>query len=153
MNSDVQHTISHPATTAARSPATWSSPTADAPIGYGFDLHAGVRVSAHDRDHLERLCRYLVRPPLGNDRLKRLEDGRYSIRLKTAWKDCTSHIVLTGVELVGRVAALIPPSRVHTLRYYGVFAPHANSDAVAARALGMTATPSAQVPRWARIEA
>jgi hypothetical protein len=93
--------------------------------GYGFDLHAGVRVPAHDRAHLGRLCRYLVRPPLGNDRLQRLDDGRYSIRLKTAWKDGTSHVVLSGVELVARLAALIPPPRVHSVRYFGVFAPHA----------------------------
>lgn len=92
---------------------------------YGFDLHAGVRVSAHDRSHLERLCRYLVRPALSNDRLHRLEDGRYSVRLKTPWRDGTSHIVLTGVELVARLAALVPPPRVHTVRYFGVFAPRA----------------------------
>ena len=26
--------------------------------GYGFDLHAGMRIPAHDRRRLERLCRY-----------------------------------------------------------------------------------------------
>ena len=30
----------------------------------GFDLHANVWVSANDRAGLERLCRYVLRPPL-----------------------------------------------------------------------------------------
>ena len=29
-----------------------------------------VRVSAHDRDRLERLCRYVLRPPVAQDRLR-----------------------------------------------------------------------------------
>jgi hypothetical protein len=42
-----------------------------------------------------------------------------------AWRDGTSHIVLDGPELVGRLAALVPPPRFHLTRYYGVFAPRA----------------------------
>lgn len=30
----------------------------------GFSLHAGVRIHGNDRDGRERLCRYLLRPPL-----------------------------------------------------------------------------------------
>ncbi len=30
----------------------------------GFSLHAGVSVKAHQRDKLERLCRYISRPPV-----------------------------------------------------------------------------------------
>ncbi|HUU35766.1 MAG TPA: transposase zinc-binding domain-containing protein [Vicinamibacterales bacterium] len=36
----------------------------------GFDLHAGVTVPGH-RAHLERLCRYVLRPPVTGDRLVR----------------------------------------------------------------------------------
>jgi hypothetical protein len=92
---------------------------------YGFNLHAGVRVSAHDRAGLERLARYVTRPPLSKQRLTRQADGRYRIALKMAWRDGTSHIVLDGPELVGRLAALVPPPRFHLTRYYGVFAPRA----------------------------
>ena len=35
----------------------------------GFSLHAGVRVHANDRKGLERLCRYVTRPPLAVERL------------------------------------------------------------------------------------
>ena len=92
---------------------------------YGFDLHAGVHTGAHERSRLERLCRYLLRPPLSNDRLSEAGPGRYAVRLKTPWRDGTIGIVLDGVELLGRLAVLIPPPRVRTIRYFGVLAPHA----------------------------
>jgi hypothetical protein len=42
----------------------------------GFDLHANVWVGANDRARLEQVCRYVLRPPLAEDRLRRLGDGR-----------------------------------------------------------------------------
>jgi hypothetical protein len=92
---------------------------------YGFDVDAGVRIAAHDRKGLERLARYMLRPPLAKDRIERLGDGRYRIRLKKPWRDGTTDLVLDGVELVGRLAALVPPPRAHLTRYFGVFAPRA----------------------------
>jgi len=53
----------------------------------GFNVHANVRVSANDRDGLEHLCRYLARPPIANDRLQELPDGRLALRFKQAWRD------------------------------------------------------------------
>jgi len=38
---------------------------------HGFSLHAGVRCGAHQRKKLERLCRYITRPAIANERLKR----------------------------------------------------------------------------------
>ena len=35
----------------------------------GFDLHANVWVGANDRAGLERLCRYVLRPPFAQERL------------------------------------------------------------------------------------
>ena len=67
---------------------------------YGFDLHAGVHTAAQERSRLERLCRYLLRPPLSNDRLSEAGPGRYAVRLKTPWRDGTTGIVLGGVELL-----------------------------------------------------
>jgi hypothetical protein len=53
----------------------------------GFNVHANVRVGAKDRDGLEHLCRYLARPPIANDRLQELPDGRLALRFKQAWRD------------------------------------------------------------------
>jgi hypothetical protein len=41
-----------------------------------FDLHGDRSVRAEDRAGLERICRYLLRPPLAQERLTRLADGR-----------------------------------------------------------------------------
>jgi hypothetical protein len=44
----------------------------------GFNLEAAVPVAADDRLHRERLCRYLLRPPLAQGRLTERPDGRYA---------------------------------------------------------------------------
>jgi len=90
---------------------------------YGFDLHAGARAAASDRKARERLCKYLLRPPLSNDRLTRGADGQYRIALKRIWDDGTAAIVVTGQELLARLALLVPPPRVHTTKYFGAWAP------------------------------
>jgi hypothetical protein len=59
----------------------------------GFDLHASVRVPGPDRRRLEHLCRYLLRPPLGQERLRRLPDGRIAVELKRGWADGTTHLL------------------------------------------------------------
>jgi hypothetical protein len=48
----------------------------------GFDLHAAVHIGAGNRDRLTQLCRYLCRPPLGQQRLQRLRDGRVALVLQ-----------------------------------------------------------------------
>jgi len=72
---------------------------------YGFDLHAAVRIPAHERKRLEGLARYMLRPPLSRSRLTRQADGRYRIKLKRPWNDGTTCIVLEGVELLGNMAS------------------------------------------------
>jgi len=93
--------------------------------GHGFDVHAGVRVSANDRNGLERLCRYLIRPPLSEDRVRLLPDGRVQVRLKRRWSDGTTHMVHDPLDFLTKLAALVPPPRVHLVRYSGFLAPHA----------------------------
>ena len=78
-----------------------------------------------DRKRLEQLARYTLRPPLSRSRLERLPDGRYQIALKKPWNDGSTHIVVDGVELLGRLAALVPRPRAHLTRYFGLFAPRA----------------------------
>jgi hypothetical protein len=51
----------------------------------GFDLHANVWVPPNNRVRLEQLCRYLLRPPLVQDRVAVGPEGRVVVRLKAAW--------------------------------------------------------------------
>ena len=91
----------------------------------GFVLDAQVRVSAHNRLHRERLCRYLLRPPLAKGRLHETIDGKYAFELKTPWSDGTRMIFFSGEEFVARLTALVPPPRMHMVHFYGVLAPNA----------------------------
>jgi len=59
----------------------------------GFDVHANVWVAANDRAGLERLARYVLRPPLAQDRLRLRDDGRVVLGLKTAWHDELPEVV------------------------------------------------------------
>jgi hypothetical protein len=92
----------------------------------GMSLHADVAVPARDRQRLERLCRYVARPPLALERLEELRDGRLAYRLKTPWRDGTTHVVMERTELLERLAPLVPPPRAHQVRYHGVLAPCAS---------------------------
>ena len=68
----------------------------------GMSLHADVAVPARDRRRLERLCRYVARPPLALERLEEMHDGRLAYRLKTPWRDGTTHVAMEQTELLGR---------------------------------------------------
>jgi hypothetical protein len=89
----------------------------------GFTLHAARSVGQEQMGKREELCRYVLRPPLANNRLKWLSKDELLLRLKTPWSDGTSHIMLSPMELIGRLAALVPPRRFNSVRYHGVLAP------------------------------
>jgi hypothetical protein len=91
----------------------------------GFSLHAAVRVEAHDRKRLERLCRYITRPALSEERIRVNAAGQVQLELKTPWRDGTTHLVLSPLEFMQRLAALVPRPRLHLIRYHGVLAPNA----------------------------
>jgi len=91
----------------------------------GFSLEAAVSLRASDRVGLERLCRYLTRPPLATERLSLQEDGRVRYRFRRPWRDGTTGIVLHPHELIERLAALVPRPRTHLLTYHGILAPAA----------------------------
>jgi hypothetical protein len=91
----------------------------------GFSLHAGIGVEAEQREKLERLSRYVSRPPVSVERLDLTAQGQVRYRLKTPYRDGTTHIVLEPLDFIARLAALVPPPRVHLTRFHGVFAAHA----------------------------
>ena len=92
---------------------------------HGFSLHAAVRWGADQRKELEHLCRYITRPAIANERLKRNRAGQVVLQLKSAFKDGTTHIVMSPLEFMQRLAALVPRPRLHLIRFHGVLAPNA----------------------------
>ena len=100
----------------------------------GCSLHADTVCEAHVRDSLERLCRYIARPALSNERLSVNDRGQVVYRLKHSFRDGTTHVVLDPIEFIARLAApevplaararSVPRPRAHLTRYHGVFAPN-----------------------------
>jgi hypothetical protein len=83
-------------------------------------------IDGRDRKRLERLCRYLARPPLSQERLELHGDGRVRYRFKAPSKDGTHAVLLEPLDFIARLCALIPPPRFHMLRYHGVLAAHSS---------------------------
>jgi Putative transposase/Transposase zinc-binding domain len=111
----------------------------------GFSLHAGLDIQPGQRAKLERLCRYVSRPPVATERLALTSSGQVRYQLKTAYRDGTTHIVMEPQDLLARLAALIPPPRMHMTRFHGVFAPHSRLRALVTPAKrGVGAKPAAQ---------
>ena len=79
----------------------------------GFDLHADVWVPANNRARLEQLCRYMLRPPLAEDRLRLLADGRVRLELKRIWRDGTMHVRFKPIECLEKLAALTEGPSIH----------------------------------------
>jgi hypothetical protein len=103
----------------------------------GFSLHAAVRVEAQERSRLEHLCRYIARPPFSNERLSVSRSGKVVLALRAPFRDGTTHFVFEPLAFIERLAALVPPPRMHQLTYHGVLAPGASwrGDIVPASAL------------------
>ncbi|HYN61398.1 MAG TPA: transposase [Rubrivivax sp.] len=89
----------------------------------GFSLHAAVRCGADDRHALEQLCRYITRPALANERVQTNAAGQVVLKLNTAWCDGTTHLVMSPLEFMQRLAALVPRPMLHVIRFHGVQAP------------------------------
>ena len=77
----------------------------------GFSLHSprmvqsgvGTRCQAHERASLERLCRYIARPALSNERLSVNDRRQVVYRLKHPFGDATTHVVLVPMDFMRHI--------------------------------------------------
>ena len=79
----------------------------------GFSLHAAVRVEANDRKRLEQLCCYITRPSLSDERVQPNAAGQVELKLETPWRDGTTHLVMSPLEFMQRLAAQVPRPQLH----------------------------------------
>ena len=93
----------------------------------------------HQRDRLERLCRYITRPALCLDRLSVNSTGQVVYQLKNPFRDGTTHVLFSSQDFIARLAALVPRPRANLTRYHGVFA--------SASSLRQHIVPAAHKPR------
>src|SRR6266566_962611 len=92
----------------------------------GFSLHANTQVPAHRRDQLERLIRYTARGAVSLERLGEDANGDLVYTFTQPWSDGTTGIRLAPLELLEKLAALVPLPHVHLVRYGGCLAPHSH---------------------------
>jgi hypothetical protein len=90
----------------------------------GFSLHANTSTNTQARDRLEKLIKYIARGPFSNERIAITPEKMVRLKLKTAYSDGTSHLLLTFGEFIEKLVALIPRPRIHLVRWSGVFAPN-----------------------------
>ena len=81
----------------------------------GFSLYAAVRVEAHDRKRLEQLCHDVNRPALSDEWVQLNAAGQVELKLKTPWCDDTTHLALSSLKFMQRLAALVPRPRLHRI--------------------------------------
>ena len=79
----------------------------------GFSLHAGVAARADQRQKLERLCRYISRPAISEERLSLTPNGNVRYQLKTPYRDGTTHVIFEPLDFSheNQVWAVLPAAR------------------------------------------
>jgi hypothetical protein len=92
----------------------------------GVNLYGKHWVDGRDRKQMERLARYIARPPIAQERLTRRDDGTLFLEFKKAWKDGSLGLVLQPEDLLLRLCAAVPPPRFHMVRYFGVLSSHSS---------------------------
>ena len=91
----------------------------------GYDLHANVVALPQERGSLERLARYILRPPVPEGRLRLCDDGRVEMTLRRPARDGATAVVFRPRDFLARLCAILPPPWFNQVRYHGVFAAHA----------------------------
>ncbi len=90
----------------------------------GFSLHANTQIPAHRRDQLKRLMRYTARGAVSLERLEEDANGDLVYTFTKPWSDGTTGMTLSPLELLEKLAAIVPLPRAHLVRYAGCLAPH-----------------------------
>ena len=73
----------------------------------GFSLHAGVSTKAGQRDKLERLCRYIARPPVAVHRLSLTPERNIRYELKTPYRNGTTHMIFEPLDFISKLTACV----------------------------------------------
>ena len=87
----------------------------------GFSLHGNTPIQAHRRDQLEQLIRSTARGAVSLERLTHDTNGDLVYTFTHPWADGTTGIRLSPLELLEKLAALVPLPHVHLVRYGGAW--------------------------------
>jgi len=116
----------------------------------GFSLDASTRIEAWDRHGLERLSRYCARPALSLQRLHLIDDRTLLYRFQRPDPQGRTEMLLTPLQLIDRLVALIPPPYRNRVRYFGVLGPAARLRKSVVATAGPSAALQAQLEHAAQ---
>jgi hypothetical protein len=71
-------------------PGSQSAPPPMTLSAFGMNLHAATTADGRDRKQLERICRYLLRPPFAHDAVTALPGGRVRVSFKAPWRSVST---------------------------------------------------------------
>ncbi len=91
---------------------------------FAMSLQAASVIDGRDRKRLERMLRYMLRPPFAHDAVRALADGRVRIIFKAPTRSGATHVDVEPERFLARLVGLVPPARQHQVRYFGVFSNH-----------------------------
>jgi Putative transposase len=125
---DTDHTLAGCVQLSLAAPQRITPPTAPPrPLevsAFGMSLHAATVIDGRDRKRLERMCRYLLRPPFAHDAMVELPDGRVRLSFKSPTRSGATHVDLEPHRFLARLVGLVPPPRQHQVRHFGIFSNH-----------------------------
>jgi hypothetical protein len=76
-------------------------------------LHAGFDIAPGQRAMLERLCPHVTLTPVATERMALTSCGQVRYQLKSPCRDGTTRLLIEPMDLMARLAALVPSPRMH----------------------------------------
>ena len=93
----------------------------------GFSIWLGPAIPADDGDQLERMARYLTRPPIAMGSVMLTPEGQVLISTPPDPRTGESIKILDPLEWIQAITSQIPDPRQHVALYYGAYANRARA--------------------------
>ena len=87
----------------------------------GFSVFAGPPLETGQRQSLQSQARYITRPALSMDALKKQPDGSFTLQTPPDPRTGATSVTLDPLEWIHRIVAHIPDPGQHTRRSYGAY--------------------------------
>ena len=87
----------------------------------GFSVYAGPPVNAAETASIESQARYITRPVLAMDALKKLDDGKLILETPPDTRTGATSMTLDPLEWIHRITSHIPDPGRHCQRFYGAY--------------------------------
>jgi hypothetical protein len=107
----------------------------------GFSVFAGPPVEASSA-LLEYQARYITRPSLAMDALRKRDDGTLAMQTPPDPRTGAGYAVFDPLEWIHRITSHIPDPRRHCQRYYGAYSNRARTSGKGARDFAEATTQS-----------